>query len=84
MVEKELGLRLLENEVANALELIGGKSIKQVRVPGVGERATVWLSVIMKNMLILEHQKYLRSMLHSIQIREVIIMDKKNYPHGKL
>lgn len=32
-----------EREVANALELIGGKSIKQVRVPGVGERATVWI-----------------------------------------
>ncbi len=32
-----------EREVANALELIGGKCVKQVRISQVGSRATVWI-----------------------------------------
>jgi hypothetical protein len=32
-----------EREVANALELIGGKSRKQIPIEQVGNRATVWI-----------------------------------------
>ena len=32
-----------EREVANALELIGGKCVKQVPVPQIAQRATVWI-----------------------------------------
>ena len=32
-----------EREVANALELIGGKCIKQVPIKGIGDRVTVWI-----------------------------------------
>ena len=32
-----------EREVANALALIGGKCIKQVPIPQVAQRATVWI-----------------------------------------
>jgi hypothetical protein len=32
-----------EREVANALELIGGKCVKQVSVPQIAQRATVWI-----------------------------------------
>jgi len=32
-----------EREVANALALIGGKCVKQVCVPQIAQRATVWI-----------------------------------------
>ena len=32
-----------EREVANALSLIGGKCVKQVPIPQVGSRATLWI-----------------------------------------
>ena len=40
-----------EREVANALELIGGKRVKQVPIPQVGQRATLWV--------IRDHEKHL-------------------------
>ena len=43
-LKKEKRLKVSrEREVANALELIGGKCRKQIDIPTVGTRATVWI-----------------------------------------
>jgi len=50
-LKKEKRLKVTrEREVANALELLGGKSIKQVPITTVADRATVWI--------IRDHKKY--------------------------
>ena len=50
-VEKRLRVTR-EREVANALELIGGKSRKQIPIATVADRATVWI--------LRDHEKYMQ------------------------
>ena len=50
-VEKRLRVTR-EREVANALELIGGKSRKQIPIATVADRATIWI--------LRDHEKYMQ------------------------